>query len=92
VLALDLQDEALHPAPGGVGSGEPSVIVHVLEPIFASAAWASPRTRTTETATLANAFGFGSTTLRAGGHLIKTAAGMSGGLTSSMVSRSARVI
>jgi hypothetical protein len=26
VLALDLQDEALHPAPGGVGSGEPSVI------------------------------------------------------------------
>jgi hypothetical protein len=92
MLELDLQDEALRPAPGGVGSGEPSVIVHVLEPIFASAAWASPRTRTIEAATLANAFGFGSTTLRAGGHLIKTAAGMSGGFTSPMVSRSARVI
>jgi hypothetical protein len=40
---------------------------------------------------LANAFGFGSTTLRAGGHLIKTAAGMSGGFTRSTANRSARV-
>ena len=92
VLVLDLQDEALHPAPGGVGAGESSVIVHGLEPIFASAAWASPRTRTTEAATLAKCLRVRLDHAPRRRPLDQDRCRHVCGLTSSMVSRSARVI